>query len=272
MAKPNTKFGAKEVMDVVLYDMATDRPIICFDTLKTSSISVTAEKVYARGGKGNPKLITWELNKEATLTIEDALITPKSMELISGMATVVGAQKIYMRQNHEWDTSGTVAADKGSLYPLICDEDGKIKLAFSPNEAVADIRIYLADDDCGTPVSVVGATLATSTITLGSAGKTTAANKKVIVYYTRDSAVTSQTYLITSDKFAGTYKLVGNTVLRNAETGLDEPFQIVIPNLKWTSNLELGFSAEGDPATTSFECEIMREANSSTMIQMTMIN
>ena len=54
----NAKFGAKEVMDVVLYDMETDKPVIQFDSLKTSSISVTSEKVYARGGKGNPKLIT----------------------------------------------------------------------------------------------------------------------------------------------------------------------------------------------------------------------
>ena len=66
----NAKFGAKEVMDVVLYDMETNKPVIQFDSLKTSSISVTSEKVYARGGKGNPKLITWEINKEATLTIE----------------------------------------------------------------------------------------------------------------------------------------------------------------------------------------------------------
>ena len=69
----------------------------------------------------------------------------------------------------------------------------------------------------------------------------------MIAYYTRDGGVTSQTFVITSDKFAGTYKLVGKTVLRNAESGLDEAFQIVIPNLKWTSNLELGFSAEGNP-------------------------
>lgn len=37
----NAKFGAKEVMDVVLYDMETNKPVIQFDSLKTSSISVT---------------------------------------------------------------------------------------------------------------------------------------------------------------------------------------------------------------------------------------
>ena len=36
----NTKFGAKEVMDVILYDMSTNKPVIFFDTLKTSSIVI----------------------------------------------------------------------------------------------------------------------------------------------------------------------------------------------------------------------------------------
>ena len=268
MSNANTKFGAKEVMDVTLYDMSTNKPIICFDTLKTSSISVTSEKVYARGGKGNPKLITWEINKEATLTIEDALITPKSMELISGMATAVGKKTVYVRQDNEWDTSGEAPKDKGDLYPLTCSEEGVINLAFTPKETAENIQIYLKDDDCGTPVPMTDANLSEKALTLGTTGIEKAKGKKVIAYYTRETSDTAQTFVITADKFAGTYKLVGDTVIRNAETGLDEPFQIIIPNLKWTSNLELGFSAEGDPASTTFECEIMRESGRSTMIEM----
>ena len=234
-------------MDVTLYDMSSGNPVICFDTLKTSNISVTSEKVYARGGKGNPKIITWEINKEATLNIEDALISPKSMELISGMATQVGARTVYVRQDTEWDTSGEKPVDKGDIYPLTCSSEGVINLAFTPKETAENIKIYLRDDDCGTLVSMTGASLSAKVLTLGDAGKTTAAGKKVIAYYTRDTSADAQTYVITSDKFSGTYKLVGDTVIRNAETCLDEPFQVIIPNLKWTSNLELGFSVEGAP-------------------------
>lgn len=268
MSNANTKFGAKEVMDVTLYDMSTNKPIICFDTLKTSSISVTSEKVYARGGKGNPKLITWEINKEATLNIEDALISPKSMELISGMATAVGKKTVYVRQDNEWDTAGEKPRDKGDLYPLTCSEEGTINLAFVPKETVEKIQVYLKEDDCGAQISMEGATLSEKVLTLGESAAEKAKGKKVIAYYTRETNDTAQTYVITADKFAGTYKLVGDTVIRNAETGLDEPFQIIIPNLKWTSNLELGFSADGDPSSTTFECEIMRESGSSTMIEM----
>lgn len=220
--------------------------------------------MYARGGKGNAKLITWELNKEGKLTIEDALLSPKSLELISGVATTTGKQTVYMRQATEYDVSGDSPVDKGELFPLTANSSGAINLAYKPKEGASSILVYEADDDCGTPLSMASAQLTDKTLTIASA-----ANKKVIVYYTFDSADTTETYVIDASHFSGTYKLVGNTVIRNRETGKDEAFQVVIPNLKWSSNLNLDFSAEGDPQPTSFECEIMKAANSSTMIQMT---
>ena len=89
-----------------------------------------------------------------------------------------------------------------------------------------------------------------------------------MVYYDYDSEATAETYVIDAEHFSGTYKLVGDTVLRNQKTGKDEAFQVTIPNLKFTSNLELGFAAEGDPSTTTFECEVMRDTDTGAMIQM----
>lgn len=259
----NGKFGVKEVLDCTLYDMQTGKPIIVFDTLKTSAVEVTTEKVFARGGRGNPKLLTFEINKEATMTFEDALLSPKSMELISGIATKVGKQTVYMRQKTEWDISGAAPVDKGSMYPLIADSDGVVNLAFPPKETAANILVYDASDDCGTPLDMTSATLIDNELTVDSA-----ANKKVIVYYTYETTDNTETFVIDSEHMAGTYRLVGDTVVRNAETGKDEAFQIIIPNLKMSSGLTLNFSADGDPSVQNFEAEILREANSSTMIQM----
>jgi hypothetical protein len=49
-----------------------------FDTLKVSSLEQTAEDTSARGGTGNPNLITWDFGKEITVSLEDALYTPAS--------------------------------------------------------------------------------------------------------------------------------------------------------------------------------------------------
>lgn len=84
------KYGIKEVADVVFYsitkigDEEVYTPVLLLDTLKVSTIEKTAEKVEAKGGKGNKKLITWNYGKEITLTLEDALFSPASMSMIMG--------------------------------------------------------------------------------------------------------------------------------------------------------------------------------------------
>lgn len=50
---------------VTFYKIGEDgnpaEPVLFLDTLKVSTIEQTAETADARGGKGNPKLITWDL-------------------------------------------------------------------------------------------------------------------------------------------------------------------------------------------------------------------
>lgn len=266
------KFGAKEVLDATLFDMSTGLPVITFDTLKTSDIEVTTEKVYARGGKGNSKLMTWEINKEATIKIEDALLSPKSLELVTGIATAVGAKSISMRQISDWETKDGYKIDKGGSFPLTCSTGGVITLAFTPTDAIGNIVIYKADDDCGTRIDMTGATLSTNVITLLGDGKTAASGQAVVVYYNYLSGTDAETYVVDSSHFAGTYKLVGKTVVRNQKTGKDEGFQVTLPSLKWSSGLTLNFAADGDPSVQTFECEIQKSANSDLFIEMIKYN
>ena len=84
------KYGIKEVADVVFYSITTIgdeefyTPVLFLDTLKVSTLEKAAEKVEAKGGKGNKKLITWNFGKEVTLNLEDALFSPASMSMIWG--------------------------------------------------------------------------------------------------------------------------------------------------------------------------------------------
>ena len=84
------QYGIKEVADVVFYsitkvgDEEFYTPVLVLDTLKVSTIEKSAEKVEAKGGKGNKKLITWNFGKELTLNLTDALFSPASMSLIWG--------------------------------------------------------------------------------------------------------------------------------------------------------------------------------------------
>lgn len=66
-----------------------------FDTLKVSTVEQTASQSSARGGLGNPELITWDFGKEITVTLEDALYTPASQSLMWGGKFGIKKTKIY---------------------------------------------------------------------------------------------------------------------------------------------------------------------------------
>lgn len=84
--KPTKRFGIKEVADVTFYQINEDgskgEAKLYLDTLKVSNIEFTAEQAEARGGKGNAPLIIWDYGREATVTLQDALL---SMETLSIM-------------------------------------------------------------------------------------------------------------------------------------------------------------------------------------------
>lgn len=87
-------FGIKEVADVAFYDVgavkmnddgsfvATSEPLFILDTLKVSTIENTAEQTDAKGGKGNAPLITWDYGREITITLQDAVLSEKTLSLM----------------------------------------------------------------------------------------------------------------------------------------------------------------------------------------------
>ena len=114
MASILDKYGIKEVADVVFYELdsegAPSAPVLYLDTLKVSTVEQSAETVDATGGKGNVKLLTWDTNKEITLTLEDALFSAKSLGLMfSGKMTDNGVRQEVLKTltNEDVKTEGT---------------------------------------------------------------------------------------------------------------------------------------------------------------------
>lgn len=84
--KPTKRFGIKEVADVTFYQINDDgskgEAKLYLDTLKVSNIEFTAEQAEARGGKGNAPLIIWDYGREATVTLQDALLSMETLALM----------------------------------------------------------------------------------------------------------------------------------------------------------------------------------------------
>lgn len=103
MASILDRYGIKEVADVTFYEIDettgdAGKPVLYLDTLKVSTIEQTAEQAEARGGKGNPPLISWDYGKEINVTLEDALFSAKSMAIMFGDGSTTESSSLTVKK------------------------------------------------------------------------------------------------------------------------------------------------------------------------------
>lgn len=244
------KFGVKEVMDVTFYDLEDGSPKLYLDTLKLSNLENTAEQAMARGGAGNPILITWDYNREANFEIQDALMTPKSLSLLAGTPLVTEATSIHKRE------------------VLIVDESLEVELSETPIDEDDDektIFVYSTEEEGNTPLVVNSISEKTLSLAYDSQVEE---GDEVVVYYQYTSKSSAQIISISSEDFPGYYKIVGDTVVRNARTGKDEKFQIVVERAKIMPDFTMTMEAEGDPSVFDMNIQAYKPLDKTQMVKM----
>ena len=221
------RYGIKEVADVTFYEITETgepgAPVLFLDTLKVSTIEQTAEEATANGGKGNAPLIVWDYGKEITVTLEDALFSPKSLAIMFGDADGI---------------NNNITGD--------VDANGKSSIVIKKTFRVEEIS--------GGTVSINGKTIKLDELDAevvyydaeGKSNGITAANG-VYAVVTLPLA-DAQEIEVSANSFPGTYYITGDTYARNETTGKDEFFQFVIPKAKVQSENTITMEADGDPS------------------------
>lgn len=87
----NIVFRAKTPTNIGKYQFKAGQPVLYIDTATTSSVEQATTTVYAQGGRGNVRLISWEGEKTLTFTVEDALLSPISFAMLSGAGLLKAA-------------------------------------------------------------------------------------------------------------------------------------------------------------------------------------
>ena len=247
---PFEQFGIKEVADVQFIALDADTRlnvaagdiVLYLDTLKISTIETTAEQTEARGGRGNPSLIIWDYGKEITVTLQDALFTPESLlvmtggaKKISGSGTPVTIAKTAIISavgnlpagQYKWlDTATGIRGAVPAVYNASADTEVDAGKTYYTRTGTEGSYVYEAvASPTGNPSTSSYYELASGT------GAPTVF--PVRVFYDEEVATDDAAYEVTIDaaNFPGTYKIVGDTVVRN-RNGKDTPFQFVIPKAK----------------------------------------
>jgi hypothetical protein len=241
-------YGIKEVANVYFEALDDDKLnpdikkgdiVLYLDTLKVSTVETTAENVSAQGGWGNPKLITWDYGKDINVTLEDAVVTFEELRIMLGAK---------LREAGKEDAEVIVHRSAECIY------DGA---ALKP---VKD-DITLPEDQ--TNFKYINRTQGVRSI--DGAKK----SDRIIVFWEEkrvggDEGQEAVELVISPDTFPGTYKVVGDALIRNKD-GKDDAFQFVINKAKMLSEVTLTMQAEGDPSTFNMTLNVLRDDNGNMM-------
>lgn len=259
MASIFDRYGIKEVADVTFYKIESDgsrgAPVLYLDTLKVSTVEQTASSSDARGGKGNPKLVSWDFGKEINVTLTDALFSPASMALMYGDKDGVDTKstekitKVAMTRILKTAADSTVEMDTA--------EGRKTVKVLAEGGSTYNTGITKVTDDKGADVPAAE---------FGNK----AVGDKFFVHY--EVTPTSKKVInINADTFPGTYYITGDTFCRSDVTGEDDFFQFIIPKAKMSSENTITLEAEGDPSVFNLNLTVLRP-ESGPMMQLVQYN
>ena len=283
MASILDKYGIKEVADVVFYELdskgAPSAPALYLDTLKVSTIEQSAETVDATGGKGNPKLLTWDTNKEITLTLEDALFSAKSLAIMFGgtlenygdkqeVLKTLPIKAIDVVTHTDSETAAEVVDYltfklKGSTYYIGVG----LVTAFAYGNKVTPqpvpSPVFKGDN-----ANVDFVTFDLLDCTKTAAARATDDASTTDVNEANGVVTNGLTIDVTANFDSNTYYITGDTFARNYESGKDEFLQFIVPKGKVSAeDVSLTMEADGDPATFSMTVNCLK-SDSGSMLKL----
>jgi hypothetical protein len=252
MATPN-RWAIKEAGNVSFYNIGTNKAIVTLTTLKTSGVETTGETVYARGGRGNSKLVGFSTNREARITLQDAIFDNNAIAMLTGNDLVAGVKKV------DRNEIGTITSNT-------------ITLAKTPQGALLSVFKLNTDGTNGQEYTL--GTPATNATEYSITGKvmtfhtSVTNNTQFRIYYQVNTASDAKTVKVTSDQFGKTFRVVLDVLVVDEFTKDAFEGQLRIPNAKFEDNFNLSFAADGDPAVLDLNMEILKSATSTDMWEL----
>lgn len=256
MSTPNI-WAIKEVALATFYDLKTGKAKVQLRNLKTAGIENTGETKYATGGRGNSKVVGFSGNRGGKVTLQDCVFTNEVLAMMTGNDIQNAASKVLQREE-------------------LVVANNKVTLAHTPVDAAAGlISVYKlnADGTHGEELAFTNATLAAGKYTLAAKVLTFFTGDledgaEVVAYYKVATDDTAKTITVSSNKFAGSYKVVLDCLVRDTVSEKDYAAQIVINKAKMEDNWKIDTSAEGDPSVFDIPLEMLKPAKSTEMYSM----
>ncbi|WP_217595304.1 hypothetical protein [Cohnella sp. GbtcB17] len=248
----------RDVPKATFVDVATRKPLFYLSDLKTSQLENTAETVYARGGSGNPKIVGFSSTRDAKITMSNAVFDNAALAMMTGNDVLKGVKAVQQRDVLE------VSSDKATLN-------------FTPSGSGALVAVFKLNED-GTHGEEIE--FASSTVAAGEYSRTAkvlsfhaselADGAKIVAYYNTNTDSSAQTITISADKFAGSFGLVLDAIVKSPYDQKDYLAQIEIGAAKMEDNWNIQMQATGDPSEHSMPISILKRPGQQDLYKITL--
>lgn len=231
-----------------------------------------ATTVYAQGGRGNARLISWDGERTVTFNMTDALLSPESFSILSGAGLINGEEdkKIIVHQTEQTDKVDEGGNIKVSNKPYI-PEDSKENFIYvmvlnSAGQVNSEPFLYDFAEDGEADEDGYYTIALKNTVwdkidsenpeevdyTVDEKRQPAKGDVVLVDYYCHKTGSGVYQIDITPDKFGGAYYLEASTLFRDRSTGKDMPAEFIIPNCRIQSNFTFTMASSGDPSTFDF--------------------
>ena len=268
----NVTFKAKSNVTIGNTTFKVGQPVLYIDSAKTSTLEGAATTVYAQGGRGNTRLIAWEGEKTLTFTVEDALLSPLGLSVLSGAGLIKGTKDTELVHVHmtttalvSGDTSpnptkgiinltdaleaGDAICEKAPLFIMELEGDGSLTGTIFDATDILNKQIGYQENSTEVDTTEETKNERWNKITCDKSlvGKTV-----MVDYYVIKKSANISEIQIDAENFAGYYYVEADTLFRRQSDGVDMPANITLPNVKIQSNFTFSMASTGDPSTFTF--------------------
>lgn len=292
------KFGVREICDVTFKTTADNQkigskvfakagtPCFMIDTARTSSLEQATTTVYAQGGQGYSRLIAWEGEKTMTFTVEDALISPMGLAVLSGAGLIAPSQAepmhVHVTLAKTLDSNGVAEIKLADLKEetglnaatafLVCTSAAVPVYATKLDNSGAGIDYYnnvswgsitgttsltwtaLASGTTEYPVNEAETTPSRLGVkVLDNQSTPVAVNGATVMldFYLIMTRAAQEITIAPSD-FGGFFYIEAQTLFRREDDGQDMAAELILPRVKVQSGFTFTMAASGDPSTFTF--------------------
>lgn len=236
---PVNTYGLREVADLTFFDLTTNKPFLYMDYALTSTNEHSADTTYATGGKGNPRRLAFDGNRQSTLTISTQIIDFRIIALLAGADVEKGAINVFKRE-----------------VLTAVDDTGTVKITLSETPVAGTVTVFpLSSDAVAGEEEDITVTDSDVTITDGTAGA------QYVAYYQFESDSNAEKISFKAKNFPKYCRIVGDTLIKNEATGVNEPFQMVANKAKPQANFTLTMASEGDPTTLEMTFDLFADVS-----------